>query len=53
MTKKSKQRLTDEVKAKDVIDAVKGDEQAEIATEFPLNQPEKGMNKRQHRQKKQ
>ncbi len=50
---KNKQRLTKEVKAKEIADNVQQDNQAEYAAEFPLHQPEKGMNKKQHRQKKQ
>lgn len=42
-----------EVNAKEITEAVKRDEQAEFATEFPQQQTEKGMNKRGQRQKKQ
>lgn len=49
---KHKQRA-DEVNAKEITEAVKRNEQAEFASEFPRHQPEKGMNKRQQRQKKQ
>lgn len=49
---KHKQRA-DEVNAKEITEAVKRNEQAEFASEFPQHQPEKGMNKRQQRQKKQ
>ncbi|MGE5605226.1 MAG: hypothetical protein ACM3YE_05985 [Bacteroidota bacterium] len=46
-------KSANEVDAKEITDAVKRNEQAEFATEFPQHQPEKGMNKRQQRQKKQ
>lgn len=49
----NKQQLTNEVNAKEVTNAVKRNEEAEFASEFPLQKPEKGMNKRQQRQKKQ
>ena len=49
---KHKQR-DDEVNAKEITEAVNSDEQAEFATEFPQQQPEKGMNKRGQQQKKQ
>lgn len=50
---KNKRQSANEVNTKEITDAVKRNEQAEFATEFPQHQPEKGMNKRQQQQKKQ
>ncbi len=50
---KNKQSLTNGAKAKEATGVVKREGQAEFASEFPLHQGEKGMNKRQQRQKKQ